>query len=369
MTWHSDLETGNELPARPIPAVLATGSQSDESKSDLFMRSRREAFHSPMRLQLLGRAEQFFEYIRETMGSNTSREYCLFICWENSFDDQRALLLLVDDIDDEMKIYQELVSLWYDRHGWWRKYIPFYKVQMVEEVEFSFEGKQEEDFSVVSKRLDIPKIKTRLVSELENVTADLLRIMDPDEHGTGNCEEEERSGIWDHKNVHCSMNEDFVNHASRCFFMDHRYLKRKLHRLELQYLPLRFFHKPEKAVTQGTLRGLAQGSCIYRTSELKSKGFFREAVAEAEFRALMIHTGFSTMRPLDVRTVAMAIVVLWKASGGTWEAAFASGGFWIMLFSLSPRTKVWSLKRTISSTFVSDSRMVDRFELAILTEQ
>jgi hypothetical protein len=34
--------------------------------------------------------------------------------------------------------------------------------------------------------------------------------------------------------------------------------------------------------------------------------------------------------------VAMVIVTLWKVSGGTWEAALASGSFFIMLLSLSP---------------------------------
>ena len=60
-------------------------------------------------------------------------------------------------------------------------------------------------------------------------------------------------------------------------------------------------------------------------------------MAEAQFRALMIQAGFSIWRPFDIRAVAMTIVMLWKVSGGTWEAAFASGGFLIMLVSLSSR--------------------------------
>jgi hypothetical protein len=40
---------------------------------------------------------------------------------------------------------------------------------------------------------------------------------------------------------------------------------------------------------------------------------------------------------LDTCAIGVMIVILWKATGGSWEAAFAAGGFYIMLASLSPR--------------------------------
>ena len=67
------------------------------------------------------------------------------------------------------------------------------------------------------------------------------------------------------------------------------------------------------------------------TREIKGKRYFEERVAEAKFRAIMIQAGFRRWRPFDVPTGAMIIVALWKVSGGTWEAAFACGGFFIML--------------------------------------
>jgi hypothetical protein len=39
---------------------------------------------------------------------------------------------------------------------------------------------------------------------------------------------------------------------------------------------------------------------------------------------------------LAVPAVALMIVTLWKASGGSWEAAFAAGSFFIMLVSILP---------------------------------
>jgi len=48
----------------------------------------------------------------------------------------------------------------------------------------------------------------------------------------------------------------------------------------------------------------------------------------------MIRWGFKGMRrPFDVPVLALMIVTLWKACGGNWEAAFAAGGFFVVLVS------------------------------------
>lgn len=86
--------------------------------------------------QASGQAEQFFEALRAELG-NGSHEHCLFVCWENEANDQRAVPLLINDREDEVRVYQDLVKIWYERHGWWWKCIPFYEVQGVEEVEVS----------------------------------------------------------------------------------------------------------------------------------------------------------------------------------------------------------------------------------------
>jgi hypothetical protein len=51
---------------------------------------------------------------------------------------------------------------------------------------------------------------------------------------------------------------------------------------------------------------------------------------------MMLRCGYTwKYRPLDVPAMAIMIVTLWKVSGGSWEAAFAAGGFFIALVSLS----------------------------------
>jgi hypothetical protein len=40
--------------------------------------------------------------------------------------------------------------------------------------------------------------------------------------------------------------------------------------------------------------------------------------------------------PLDASAVGILIVILWKASGRSWEVAFGAGAFFLMLIPLSP---------------------------------
>jgi len=52
----------------------------------------------------------------------------------------------------------------------------------------------------------------------------------------------------------------------------------------------------------------------------------------------MFRFGFQRVgAPFDAPAVGMIIVTLWKVSGGSWEVAFAAGGFFLMLIQFSPR--------------------------------
>ena len=73
-------------------------------------------------------------------------------------------------------------------------------------------------------------------------------------------------------------------------------------------------------------------------SEIGNYPFHRPRVAERSFRGLMIRTGWKLKR-LDTSTAALMIVMLWKVTGGNWEAAFAAGAFYIMLVNLSPMVR------------------------------
>jgi hypothetical protein len=81
-----------------------------------------------------GPAEQFFEILQAGLDHGT-RTHCLFFCWELGVNDQRAAPLLIEDIENEVKIYQDLERKWYEKLGRWWRYVPFYGVVAVEEVD------------------------------------------------------------------------------------------------------------------------------------------------------------------------------------------------------------------------------------------
>jgi hypothetical protein len=137
MTQHLDLEAGIELPTIPAPVALSSAREPVHIANQSRLRSKwKPKVHPPRMAQASGQVEQFFETLRAELGSG-SREHCLFVCWGNEVNDQRAVPLLIDDREDEVRVYQDLVKIWYERHGWWWKFIPFYEVQGVEEVEVS----------------------------------------------------------------------------------------------------------------------------------------------------------------------------------------------------------------------------------------
>ncbi|KAF8850321.1 hypothetical protein BDZ45DRAFT_809232 [Acephala macrosclerotiorum] len=326
----SDLEAAIHLPNNPI----ANDSVSSARERDQLDNQPRSRLKGKQKDPPKPRAPQdpvFFDTLRGEL-EDSQRHHCLFLCWEDGAYDQRAVPLLIEDIEDEMRIYQDLVRTWYKMRGWWWRYIPFYGILGLEEVKFRFLRKHNNDFSVRIEKLNIPRIEEQLINELEQAEAWIARITSPVDFNI-TCYEDTFNGLWEHECLECLA---ATEPDALCPFQWRRERERKLDRLRLLSLPLLCFQDPKKAVDQWTLKGMAQESCIYRTSDIKCNRYFMTRVAETKFRGLMIHWGCK-WRPLDVPAVALIIVTLWKASGGNWEAAFAAGGFYIMLVSLSPR--------------------------------
>ena len=116
---------------------------------------------------------------------------------------------------------------------------------------------------MVIKRLDIPRIKARLTSDLEDASTNVRKRMDPFNYSLI-CKQDAGTGTWFHDNEDCLMGNEPFGYA--CLFQIELDSQRQLDRLGLLSLPLQCFHDPEKAATQRTLQGLAQESCIYRIS-------------------------------------------------------------------------------------------------------
>lgn len=148
----TDIEAGVHILDAPAPAVLKTCRDFDgimgatpmpvsnareltNLANQTRLRSRPKQNASPVpKAQSSRPKNQFFESLQQKL-EHGGREYCLFMCWEHGFSDQRAVPLLIKDSEDEVAVYQDLITLWYKTHGWWWRYVPFYQVLAVEEVE------------------------------------------------------------------------------------------------------------------------------------------------------------------------------------------------------------------------------------------
>jgi hypothetical protein len=155
------------------------------------------------------------------------------------------------------------------------------------------------------------------------------------------CYEDLSTGVWDHDGD-CLSNWEPVS----CPYQTAEDCRQKLDKLEWLSLPLLYFKDPNKADGKRTLAGIAQQICIYQDSLVMTRKKGNESdmrsieisppVADRRYPGLMITTGYK-LQNIDNSAVAISIVLLWKAFGGNWEAAFAAGAFYIMLFTLSPR--------------------------------
>jgi len=115
-------------------------------------------------------------------------------------------------------------------------------------------------FSVIIELLDVSKIEERLASQLQEAAEFSAVISDPE--CPVDCYEDILTGKWIHQNLECAG-----HHFSQgCSFENMQMSARKLDRLRLLTLPLLCFYDPAKAAQQRTLEGIAQDSCLYRTS-------------------------------------------------------------------------------------------------------
>ena len=76
----------------------------------------------------------FFEKFQQKW-ENAQYHHCLFLCCEKGSRDQRTVPVLVQDPEDERQIYMDLSRTWYEKYGWWSRYVPFYGITSLDEVE------------------------------------------------------------------------------------------------------------------------------------------------------------------------------------------------------------------------------------------
>lgn len=61
----------------------------------------------------------------------------ILLCWRKS-DACYISVVKVASSDNETEIWQKIQGHWYERRGFWRKHVPFLKVQRLEMVEVKY---------------------------------------------------------------------------------------------------------------------------------------------------------------------------------------------------------------------------------------
>jgi len=160
MSQQADLEAGGSPPTGPprialsnsktrvpqLPGVLSlnntipsistsTPTQPNPVANQARLRKGQKFKNTPPpQFQTSKQPEQIFEALYTDLEDGYSNN-CLFMCWEQGANDQKAIPLKIRDTDDEVQVYRDMVDKWYEVQRWWWRYVPFYQVLGVEEVE------------------------------------------------------------------------------------------------------------------------------------------------------------------------------------------------------------------------------------------
>ena len=133
---------------------------------------------------------------------------------------------------------------------------------------FRFLKRQENDYSIIIEQLDISSIEAQLNRKLVQAQGQIAQLDDHEEISTmyHYCYQDTVTGHWMHAEIIHAWEDDYDSHLITCPFKNLQECKRKINHLKLLSLPLLCFRDPKIAAGQRTLQGLAQESCIYRTS-------------------------------------------------------------------------------------------------------
>ena len=127
----TDLEAACYLPDHSTVNASAPSALEGEVNAQPYC--RRKSKNSALPETVAWNAPALFDEAQQHL-EDSQRHHCLFLCWENGANDQRALPLLIEDPEDEKRIYQDMRQMWYQGCRWWKRYFPFYGVLSLEEV-------------------------------------------------------------------------------------------------------------------------------------------------------------------------------------------------------------------------------------------
>ncbi|KAK0616666.1 hypothetical protein B0T14DRAFT_523591 [Immersiella caudata] len=244
---------------------------------------------------------------------NLSPVYAPLEDWEKFSEDDRA-------------VYIRMVEACFQDLGRWKRWLPYYGVVSLAEVDFQFDGRIGENGRLPGLiiPLDIDEIEKDCKEAIEGQPR-------PDDlNGYDHCDP---AGTY-----HAQDCETAMKHSDHdCLTKEADEARERLRRLELRYLLTRLARKPADANGLDTLSGMAQGSPIY---PLFGKGKVETPVmnelwtGNTAVRALHFVFGFQMDRikmevPFLVSVGVLGIGVIWlavlvsKGAGVDWGMALA----------------------------------------------
>jgi hypothetical protein len=128
-----DLEAAVQPSNNPAASTSVSSAREQVQLNDQ-PHSRRRAKKKASSKSPVWRVPILFDKLQCQL-EDSQRHHCLFFCWDNGANGQKSMPLLIQDPEDEKRIYQDLGRTWYERSGRCRRYFPFYGVLGLEEME------------------------------------------------------------------------------------------------------------------------------------------------------------------------------------------------------------------------------------------
>ena len=138
------MAASGDLEAARQPASIPDGSRASASTSTaieqielddqphLRLRGKGKVVDDPAKSSRPIQLKVFNALQRQLENNDSPR--CLFLCWKNGINDERAVLLPVQDHEDDKQIYKNMLQKLYESCGWWWRYLLIYGVTELNEV-------------------------------------------------------------------------------------------------------------------------------------------------------------------------------------------------------------------------------------------
>ncbi|KAI0537843.1 hypothetical protein GGR58DRAFT_470079 [Xylaria digitata] len=220
--------------------------------------------------------------------------------------------------ESDSAIWKRLVETCYENKGMWKKWIPFYGITEVREVNFQFLGVVDvgERYPICMMPVDCEEVKSLYQARLDAMTRD--------------------SGVRDMDDLDYDDMCNFAHDDTDDLDDDP---EERLKRIPFQYILKGCALKPETANGLYSLEGFLQDSCMYEVigpHRIRIPRLHEEFTNARALRGLYFGFGWqkdrlSRILPLHLSCVWMGVaiiwlgVLLWKAETGTWELAFGFG--------------------------------------------